>query len=396
MNRTHEHILADIRKLAPRITARAAEIEVARRTPPDLVDSLKSIGVFRMFAPRSVGGMQLDLPQGLKIITALSRIDGSIGWNAMIGSVAGLFLPLMPRETYEQIYRDGPDVIGAGSIQPTGTAEAVPGGWRVSGRWPFASGCQHAAWILGFCVVTKGGKPLPGPGGEPPLIRGVLLPAEEWQIEDSWYATGLKGTGSHHVRLKDKIVPAANFFDFPGGTSCVPGPLYQFLQHFLSLLHGAFDVGMAEGALDELMALANTGRQQFRAPSAMRESETFQYELGRVAADVRAARAYHEVQTASHWRNAVAGTLNDEALHMQGMQMGAWIATTCVRAADACFTLAGGSAVYDSSPLQRRMRDLHVAAQHAMVHQRHFANVGKQLLSTAAANSEEQVLPMAV
>ena len=157
MNRTHEHILADIRKLAPRITARAAEIEAGRRTPPDLVDSLKSIGVFRMFAPRSVGGMQLDLPQGLKIISALSRIDGSVGWNAMIGSVAGLFLPLMPRETYEQIYRDGPDVIGAGSIQPTGTAEVVSGGWRVSGRWPFASGCQHAAWILGFCVVTKGG-----------------------------------------------------------------------------------------------------------------------------------------------------------------------------------------------------------------------------------------------
>ena len=198
------------------------------------------------------------------------------------------------------------------------------------------------------------------------------------------------------MRLKDKIVPAANFFDFPGGTSCVPGPLYQFLQHFLSLLHGAFDVGMAEGALDELMALANTGRQQFRAPSTMRESETFQYELGRVAADVRAARAYHEAQTASHWGHAVAGTLNGEPLLMQGMQMGAWTATTCVRVADACFTLAGGSAVYDSSPLQRRMRDLHVAAQHAMVHQRHFANVGKQLLSTAAANSEEQVLPMAV
>jgi alkylation response protein AidB-like acyl-CoA dehydrogenase len=395
MNRTHEHLLADIQRLAPRIAARAAEIETGRRTPPDLVDSLKSIGVFRMFAPRSVGGMQLDLAQGLEIISALSRIDGSVGWNAMIGSVAGLFLPLLPRETYERIYRDGPDVIAAGSIQPAGTAEATPGGWRVSGRWPFASGCQQAGWILGFCVVTKGGKPLPGPGGEPALIRGVLLPADQWQIEDSWYAAGLRGTGSHHVRLTDRIVPAANFFDFPG-TSCVPGPLYQSLQHFLPLLHGASDVGMAEGTLDDLIQLANTGRQQFRAPSAMRESETFQYELGRVAADVRAARAYHAAQTASHWRHALAGTLKDEPLLMQAMQMGSWIATTCVRVADACFTLAGGSAVYDSSPLQRRLRDLHTAAQHAMVHQRHYANVGKQLLSTAASDSGERLLSMAV
>jgi alkylation response protein AidB-like acyl-CoA dehydrogenase len=128
----------------------------------------------------------------------------------------------------------------------------------------------------------------------------------------------------------------------------------------------------------------------------MRESETFQYELGRVAADVGAARAYHETQTASHWRHAQAGTLTGESLLMQGMQVGAWVATTCVRVADACFTLAGGSAVYDSSPLQRRLRDLHTAAQHAMVHQRHYASVGKQLLSTAAADSEERVLSMAV
>ena len=128
----------------------------------------------------------------------------------------------------------------------------------------------------------------------------------------------------------------------------------------------------------------------------MRESETFQYELGRVAADVRAARSYHEAQTASHWRHALAGTLRDEPLLMQGMQIGTWVATTCVRVADACFTLAGGSAVYDSSPLQRRLRDLHTSAQHAMVHQRHYANVGKQLLSTAAAESEVRVLSVAV
>ena len=138
--------------------------------------------------------------------------------------------------------------------------------------------------------------------------------------------------------------------------ACVPGPLYKAVPQLLPLLHGATDVGIAEGALDDLLELANTGRQQFQAAAPMRESETFQFQLGRVAAELRAARAFHQVQVASHWRHALAGTLKDEGLLAQGTQTGIWVATTCVRVVDACFTLAGGSAVYESSPLQRRMR----------------------------------------
>ena len=147
----------------------------------------------------------------------------------------------------------------------------------------------------------------------------------------------------------------------------------------------AFAVGMAEGALAELVELANTGRQQLRAPTPMRQSEIFQAELGRIQAEVRAARAFFEAQAASHWRHAVAGTLKDEALLIQGTQAAIWVATTCVRAADSCFTLGGGGALYESSPLQRRLRDLHAAAQHAAVHQRHYVGAGKLLLDSAFA-----------
>ena len=112
----------------------------------------------------------------------------------------------------------------------------------------------------------------------------------------------------------------------------------------------------------------------------------------RVAAGLRAARAFHRAQVASHWRHALAGTLNDEALLTQAA---IWVATACVGVADACFTLAGGSAIYDSSPLQRRMRDLHVAAQHAAVQQRHYVSAGKQLLggSAVAANTAGSSTP---
>lgn len=388
---TPERLLADILELAPGITARAAEIEAGRRIPLDLVHQLRAIGVFRMLVPKSHGGLELDLPAALQIIAALSRIDGSVGWAAMIANGGQMFAPLLERETYDQVYQNGPDVVFAiSAAQAAGTAEATRGGWRVNGRWPFASGCQHADWMVGVCVMTEGGTPIPGPDGEggPPRVRGFILPARDWQNEDTWYVAGLKGTGSHHIALSDVVVPAANFVDLANGVPCLPGPLYPAVLQVLPLLHAAVAVGIAEGALEELVELANTGRQQQRAAVPMRDSETFQFELGRIAAELRAARAFHDVQAASHWRHALAGTLKDEALLTQATQMAVWLATTCVRVADGCFGLAGGSAVYESSTLQRRMRDLHVAAQHGAAQQRHYVSAGKLLLGSPDCGSK--------
>jgi alkylation response protein AidB-like acyl-CoA dehydrogenase len=155
----------------------------------------------------------------------------------------------------------------------------------------------------------------------------------------------------------------------------------------IPLFHSAFAVGIAEGALDTLVELANTGRQQQRAAVPMRASEIFQYELGRIEAELRAARAFCQVQARSHWHHALAGTLNNDALLAQGTQTAIWVTATCVRVVDACFAAGGGSALYESSPLQQRMRDLHVAAQHVGVQQRHYVNSGKLLLDSPTAKS---------
>src|SRR5262249_38144631 len=162
-----EAALAAIEDMASEIPARAAEIEEARRLPLDLVNKLKSIGIFRMYVPRSRGGLELSLPAGLEIITALSGLDGSLGWTALVGSNAPIADALGRRETYERIYQKGPDAIVAGSAHPTGTAEPTSGGWRVSGRWPFASGCQHADWLIGFCRMPETGKPAAGSREQP-------------------------------------------------------------------------------------------------------------------------------------------------------------------------------------------------------------------------------------
>jgi alkylation response protein AidB-like acyl-CoA dehydrogenase len=260
-----------------------------------------------MVVPQSHGGLELDLAAALEIIAAPARIEGSVGWTAMIGTGSCLIASLLPADIYEQVYENGSDVIVAGSSQPVGTAEATTGGWRVNGRWPFISGCQQADWMGGLCVMTEGGKPLPGPvgAGGQPQIQGFLLPARYWQIEDTWHVAGLKGTGSHHIKLRDTVVLAANFFDFVNGSPHLPGPFYQAVKQVLPLLHGANSVGMAEDALDELIALANTGRQQFAATVPMRDTETFQSELGRVAAEIGAARAFLQVQATSQLDRAI-------------------------------------------------------------------------------------------
>jgi indole-3-acetate monooxygenase len=150
MTSAAKSLLADIQSIAPDIAARAAEIEAGRGIPIDLVEALRSVGVFRLLVPRSHGGLEFELPEALEVIAAFSKIEGSVGWIAMIAGGTQLLAPLLPRETYDQVYRNGPDVIIAGSNQPAGTAEAISGGWRVSGRWPFASGSQHAN--LGGCT----------------------------------------------------------------------------------------------------------------------------------------------------------------------------------------------------------------------------------------------------
>jgi alkylation response protein AidB-like acyl-CoA dehydrogenase len=379
MSETIERLLADIERLAPTIAQRSAEIEALGHIPRDLVEDLRSIGIFRMFVPRHYGGLQLDFPEAIEVIRAFGKIDGSVGWTTVIGAGSSMFATVLSKEFYENVYRDGPDVAIAGSAFLAGTAESVDGGWRVTGRWPFASGCLHADWILGLCVMKEDGNPMPGAVDGTPLTRGFLLPAREWHIEDSWHVMGLKGTGSHHVALDNVLVPSGNFFDLRG-QPFLPGPLYDAVPQLIPLMHAANNLGMAEAALNDLVAFAGTGHRQQRAATSMRDSEIVQLEVGRAHAELRAARAFLDTQVASHWRHALAGTLTTNDLLVQGSQTATWIAATCVRIVDSCFALAGGSVIYDSSSLQRRMRDLHTAAQHGTVQQRNFITAGTLLL----------------
>jgi len=379
MSDVSEQLIADIREIRPKLSTRGAEIEAARRIPPDVIAQLREIGVFRIVTPRSHGGSELTMRECCDVIAETAKIDGAVGWVSMIGAIAPAALGLLPMTIYDEIYKNGPDVIVAGSAVPAGTAEKTLGGYRVSGRWPFASGCQHADWMFAFCLETEDGSPIPTSSGAPPL-RIAMLPARQWAIEDTWHSEGLKGTGSHHISLKDVFVPEANLIDlFSAQSNHSGGMLRGGIATFVTT-HGPFATGLAEGAIEDFVALANTGKRPVFGQTAIKDSRIVQLDLGRAEADLRAAKALLNEQCEADWQDAVAGRTGDLALTTTRVQSIVWVTEACARVVDACYRLAGGSAVYDSSPLQRRMRDMHAATQHVSVNLRHYATAGAQRL----------------
>jgi alkylation response protein AidB-like acyl-CoA dehydrogenase len=367
-------LLAAVRDLAPSIAARADEIERSRRVPSDIVEALRRIGVFRMLVPHSHGGLALSVPEAVPVVEALSAIDSSVGWVTMIAVTSQTFCTRLSRAAYDRLYADHPDVVVVGVGTPVGRAEKVNGGYRITGRWPFASGCQNAQWIVGHCVLYQDGEPMMS--GDGPQTRFFMLPAANWRIEETWQASGLTGSGSHHVILEDFDAPDTSAFDLVHGLSCVPGPFEAAVTPFLGTFHAAVAVGIAAGALADLASMAGAGRRQLFAATNLRDSPVFQHEFGRVSAAQRAAQALLDVQAANHWRRAVAGTLDGKVDFAESLQASAWIHAACAGIVSACYTLGGSSVVLNSSPLQRRLRDIHAARQHVFAQERFYAIAG--------------------
>jgi len=379
MTSAAERILSDVRDSTPSLSGRAAGIESARRLPPTLVDELKALGVFRMLVPRSHGGLEIDFPPSIEILAALAAADGAVGWTVMIGCETPQLVALLPRASFEEIYRGGPDTICAGAFAPQGKAEVMAGGYRAGGRWAFASGCQHADWLFGQCVVLENGAPVAGPIPGAPKLRCMILPASAWQIVDTWRTAGMRGTGSHDVVLEETHVAGDWTFDLWFGQPSLEGPIFAAPLLQFSMHIGAVALGIAEGALADLVALAETRKVRLYARAELAEQPLFQYRLGHAEADARAARAFLTSCAETYWAQARAGAI-DPALRTRVVQTVAWVVETSARVVDVCYTAGGGTALYDKSPLQRRLRDIHTVTQHASVQENVFANAGAERL----------------
>jgi alkylation response protein AidB-like acyl-CoA dehydrogenase len=371
-------ILAALRELAPEFAARSKEIEDGRRVPRDIADKLRRLGLFRTLLPRSLGGLELSAADVVPMIETMAAADSSVGWVTMIGTSSSTFCTRAPRAVLERIYLQDPDAFVVGVGTPAGRGEKVKGKYRISGRWPFASGCQNAQWIGGHFVICEDGQPVMSEQG--PQTRFFLLPGDRWQIEETWQASGLTGTGSHHVVLNDAEVPEEDAFDLFHGTSSIPGPFESAVLPFNASFHSAVAVGIAAGATAELAALAGSGRRQLFAAADLKDLPIFQHEFGRLNATLRAARALIQTQVETHWQRAIDGTLDNKADLAEGLQGSAWVHAACSDVVSGCYTLGGSSSIMNASPLQRRLRDIHAARQHFFAQERYYGAAGKNAL----------------
>jgi alkylation response protein AidB-like acyl-CoA dehydrogenase len=376
MSNPATQLVRAVRELVPRLESRALEIERTRRIPADLVTELRSMGVFRMLVPRRYGGQELDAPSVIEILTELAVADAATAWTVMIGCHAPLIFATLSRDAFETIYENGPDVIGAGSSSPRGVTETAGEGFRASGQWSLASGCQHADWLFGVCIDNDRQSD-PASGSQ--RLRYVVLPASQWQILDTWSATGLRGTGSHDIGLLNAYVTGAYtaLFGKNGAPiqECFTEPIFV-APHLQKCLHVAsIAVGIAEGALNDAVAIARTGKRRVYMNQTLAETGLFQHRIGRADADVRAARAYLRERAQEYWRQASRGSV-DTSLDLQVLQAVTWIAETCANAIESCFRASGAVAVYETSPLQRRLRDVHTLLQHILVQEGVFTGAG--------------------
>ena len=368
-----------VQALAP-IVAQWRDIgEQERHMPRPLFEALRDAGIFSMSAPQAVGGTEVEEESVVQAIEALARQDGSVGWNVMIASNAAIAAAYLPAVTLRKVYGGGPSTVIAGALLPQGAAIPVPGGFRLTGRWTFASGCHQADWMAGSSAVSVQGTPRLRPDGRPD-IRTFFLPVGACEILDTWHTSGLRGTGSHDWQVTDVFVPEEQSFAILRDGPPEPGALST--RDFVAYAGprvAAVALGIARDAIDALTALART-KTPVLATSPLATHHTTHERVGRAEALLRSARAFlYETVRALPYTPTYCETLNDD-LRARIRLASAHAAQSAAEAVDLMCNAAGTTAIYASSRLERCFRDVHVAIQHAVVAPSNIEMVGQYCL----------------
>lgn len=373
-----ETILARARASAEEIAPLATQIEAGRRLPAPAVDALVRAGVFKLLVPEVYGGLQAHPATMLAVIEAIARADGSAGWCTMVGATSGLMSVHLDEDTAREVF--GPaDAITCGVFAPMGRAVPTEGGYRVSGRWPFASGCEHSAWRMGGTMVMGDNGPELLPNGAPD-VRSVLFRADETKVIDTWDTSGLRGTGSHDIEVADVVVPRARTFSLLSGRPKHAGYTLPFFGVLASGV-AAVGLGIARAAIDTFVTMATT-----KTPPGSKRTlvhrELVQMDVARAEAKLRSARAFlfeamEEAMAATAGGNDTPAALIARAR----LRLAASHAAEESAAVTALvYQAGGGSAIYAKSPLQRQFRDAHVVTHHLMVSQTATTLAGRVLL----------------
>jgi alkylation response protein AidB-like acyl-CoA dehydrogenase len=342
-----------------------------------VVDALRDADVFRLLAPADIGGHEVDPVTFLDVVEATSHADGSVGWCVLIGGCYATFGGMLPRDGARAVYGDA-GTVSAGAFRPDGVAVEVDDGYRISGRWPLASGSSHANWYVGGCVIHRDGEPVIGTTGAP-LVREFFFPGSVTDVIDTWDSTGLRGTASHDYAVDDVFVPASHTMWFQEPPA-IDRPLYRMppVAMFATFI-GAVPLGIARHAIDEFVSLADTKTPEL-SPNLLADKPVVHDRLGRAHVLVAAGRRHLTETLADLWTRVEKGHAPTMADRGALWLAAAHAAHSALEAIGMLYTAAGATSVYATSPLDRCLRDARTAVQHICTQEQHFELAGRHLL----------------
>lgn len=359
----------------------SGRIEEARELPSDVLKTLHNARLFRLLLPASLGGDQLD-PKSLSEVTeVIAAADASTAWCLGQGAGCAMTAAFLDDAVAQDVFGP-PDAVLAWGAGIQGKAVAVQGGYRVSGRWTFASGSRHATWLGGHSLIfeSDGTTPRLGVDGRQ-MNRTALFRHHQATIEDNWHVVGLRGTGSDSYAVEDLFVPDDYTLDRedPGELRSDGDVFRMTTTHIYASAFAGVMLGIARGTLDDLKSIALTKTPR-GAASSLRDSEAFHLQLAELEARHSAARAYLHQTQSELWELVQA----KQDLTMQ-QRAGIRLATTHAinEGSDvvaAAYRLAGQHAIFESGTLERRLRDANAASQQVQGRKTHYVTVGRLLL----------------
>lgn len=382
MDPTPVSILDAAARQAAALRAHGEEIERARRLPERFVRAFDANGFFRLCLPRSFGGAELPLGDLVRTLEMLAAGDASAAWCAMIASTTSALAAWLDPAAAREIFAT-PGAVTGGVFAPMGRARRVDGGFSVSGRWSFGSGCQHCTSLLGGAIVMGADGPEPAASGRPD-IRLLFFPADAVEILDTWHVAGLMGTGSHDLAVRDRFVPAAHAVSLISDAPHESGVLYRFpVFGLLAVGVASVALGIARRAIDETAALA-AKKTPSLAHKRLAERATTQVAVAEAEGALGGARDHLLATIEAIAARVAAGSAIDVADRARVRIAAASAVRGAARAVDAMYEQGGGSAIYQTSPLQRCFRDVHVVTQHASVAAGSLELAGRALLGVDA------------
>ncbi|WP_293868660.1 acyl-CoA dehydrogenase family protein [uncultured Alsobacter sp.] len=366
---------AAFQRMLELVAARRGEIDKLTYVPRDVVAAMKEAGIFRAATPAMFGGDALPPHVFLEMVERVSRVDGSTGWVAAFGS-ANTYTAALPLSAQAKMYAEGPDQVFAGGLYPLQPAQKAEGGWTVSGRWRFASGCMGADWI-GVGITTPGND-----ASGLPIVRMAVAPAHEVEIVPNWDVIGMQGTGSHDTRVENKFY-AEEWVCVRGAPGVVDEPLYRYpAMPYQAQVHAAVNLGLARAALD--LAVEMSGAAKLMPGHArLADRAYFRTTLAKGEAALRAARLFYYDAAAKAWDVIAAGDELSLELRTLLRLSATHAAQTGNDIVQDCYRVCGMATIEKTNRMQQIARDAMVVIQHQSLNDATLENCGTILTGLA-------------